>query len=125
MTASKQQIFDQACAGVLRQGCASMVMDAFCAYRGYNGTKCAIGHCIPDDLYQPGMENKAPEQLLRDYPELTKILGKDIHFLYALQRCHDQASNLSDDSFRTVFKRKARDLAAEYSLNTDVLDNAH
>jgi hypothetical protein len=29
-----------------------------CAYRGPNGSRCAIGYYIPDDLYDPLMELK-------------------------------------------------------------------
>ena len=35
-----------------------MYHNSSCAYRGDNGTKCAIGCLIKDEFYSPGFENK-------------------------------------------------------------------
>lgn len=48
-----QEMFDKAYLGVIQQGRKSekdTSCGTTCAYRGPNGTKCGIGHLIPDDL---------------------------------------------------------------------------
>lgn len=65
-----------------------------CAYRGDDGTRCAIGCLIPDELYQRGMENRTVNTLLHAFPELQDyIFGKyninDFKLLTKLQCIHD------------------------------------
>lgn len=61
---------------------------AFCAYRGYNGTKCAIGRHIPDDQYNVNFENESlTDRIMQTLPEEVQLLGKD--FLNEVQNLHD------------------------------------
>jgi hypothetical protein len=53
---NKQELFEKAVNGLLAQGVPSYDSSRSCMYRGLNGTKCAIGHLIPDELYDPGFE---------------------------------------------------------------------
>lgn len=53
---SLQEIFDVAIGGLIKQGAVSGDADRKPAYRGLNGTKCPVGHMIPDAAYFPGME---------------------------------------------------------------------
>src|SRR6188768_4097120 len=65
-----------------------------CQYRGKNGLKCALGHLIPDSLYDEGMESKGVTALFDSYPALVEVL--DAHteserdFLIRLQIVHDE-----------------------------------
>lgn len=63
MSLSLQETFDKMAAGLLAQGDRSwaMLIDAagpvqMCAYRGAHGHKCAAGHLIADEHYQPSLE---------------------------------------------------------------------
>lgn len=55
-----QDVFNLGYIGVIRQGKQSAGADGYCLYRGPDGIKCAIGHCIPDELYTPNLENIIP-----------------------------------------------------------------
>jgi hypothetical protein len=59
-----QEIFDTVAKHLIAQGKQSLLPQVAgdseyngCAYRGENGTKCAIGCLIPDELYNPIIEN--------------------------------------------------------------------
>jgi len=41
---------------LLAQNARSVSFDGRCRYRGENGLKCAVGHCITDDEYDEKME---------------------------------------------------------------------
>lgn len=52
MQLTHQEIYDQVCAHLAKQGRRSMIPingKAICAYRGNGGTKCAVGALIPDE----------------------------------------------------------------------------
>ena len=52
-----QEIFDGVLAHLRKQGKASVNDVGKCAYRGEGGTACAVGCLIPDELYDPRIEN--------------------------------------------------------------------
>jgi predicted RNase H-like nuclease len=59
-----QEVFDTVAQHLIAQGKKSMARlsedphpHAVCAYRGENGTKCAVGCLIPDEAYDPSIEN--------------------------------------------------------------------
>ncbi len=54
---TKQEIFDKVKAHLLAQGKRAVNGDGNCMYRGMDGTKCAVGCLIPDELYTPLLEN--------------------------------------------------------------------
>lgn len=63
---SLQQMFDHVLQALRAQGHASVALYAggssakyVCVYRGPNGDKCAAGHLIPDELYDPRMDPDA------------------------------------------------------------------
>jgi hypothetical protein len=72
----------------------SFVLNTFhnkCLYRHPNGLKCFIGELIPDEMYEPEMENKGIDMLWEYYPEIfSNLFKKDqIPFLEKLQQIHD------------------------------------
>src|SRR5687767_5712675 len=58
----KQTIFNAMWTGLSGQGWKRSIADGSCLYRGPGGLKCAVGHLIPDALYDPGMEDGTPWQ---------------------------------------------------------------
>lgn len=60
-----------------------------CRYRGDNGTKCAVGHLIPDDKYSPSFEGHP----CVDGPvaDLLVSLGYDPDFCDELRNVHDNS----------------------------------
>ncbi len=54
---TRQEIFNLAYTGLHGQGWRQSVnAEGGCMYRGPVGLKCAIGHCIDDQDYDPEME---------------------------------------------------------------------
>ncbi len=90
---TKQEIFDTVVSHLRTQGCKALCAGN-CVYRGPNGTKCAMGALIPDELYAERMEGMSAGMVLESYPELEKLLGGDRasdngRLLTALQETHD------------------------------------
>lgn len=93
---NKQEIFDTVYEKLLKQGKAS-TFDGKCRYRGANGNKCAIGHLIPDELYESYMEGVGfvylPENII-DYIVGDNKDSNIIIFMYYLQKAHDNILTL-------------------------------
>jgi hypothetical protein len=102
-----QEIFDRVATHLLKQGRKSISarMDddggILCAYRGADGTRCAVGCLIPDEHYDAGIEDYrvfaepvanalmaagvVKEVSLRHHDDRFRLLGE-------LQWLHDQRS---------------------------------
>lgn len=90
---SKQEMFDIAAKHLLKQnkqcGYFDDEQNKFrCLYRGDDGTKCAIGALIPDELYCESMENKTAQSLVEHHDGISEIFD-DGWFANRLQRVHD------------------------------------
>lgn len=86
---TEQDIFNAAYLGLKAQGFKMSLRNGGCAYRGLNGLRCAVGHVIPDALYDPEMEGDSAESdLVR---KALAAIGADGHvqFLSQLQCVHD------------------------------------
>lgn len=126
---SKQELFNKGYLGVLAQGGPSVNEQGVCRYRGVNGTKCAVGHMIPDGVYYPGMEGSWITDLVKENPT---TLGDDSRFLQLFQGCHDSAYEetrmLADEkrqeAFIRVFKEKTRWFVRYYQLTIPEIPNA-
>ena len=68
----RQQHFDTVLAHLRKQGKRSTYGNRGCAYRGTDNTKCAIGALLPDELYDPKMENRPVDNLLVNFPEIAR-----------------------------------------------------
>ncbi len=95
----RQKAYDTAKAGLLAQNRKSSDERGFCRLRGFDGTKCAIGFMIPDDMYDPGWEGGTVDEVLfkRGQSGLTlaDVLGvndSDVGFLAELQSIHDNSA---------------------------------
>lgn len=115
---NKQEIFDTVYKALLEQGEPS-VNNGVCAYRGANGNKCAVGHMISDDLYDPEFEGFGleliPEHIINhivgsvdeyEYVERTSLLHK-------LQKAHDKQMRLYG---LDEWKKRMKEIANEFNL---------
>lgn len=96
-----------------------------CKYRGENGTKCAVGCLIPDDLYDPSMEGKNVNDIViphSPYPRVCELFENvDPELLRAMQSAHDNLDGVlfhEQDSVDTAaaMKKKLQDIARAYKL---------
>jgi hypothetical protein len=136
MTFNRQDAFDRAVTGIIKQG-RFAVRDGSCCYR-FDPTaiasprssyppqvhyatapcRCAVGHLIPDDKYSIRMEGKLPyAESIRS--AVGNPIGSDVAFLEALQWVHDKCARNGDTM--DTFIANARAFAESYGLNTNVL----
>lgn len=124
---TKQEIFDKVATHLLTQNikslrdvtsCEDGVLYSGCAYRGDNGTKCAIGCLIPDEAYLHEIEGSTCRS--GAVVELLKSLY-DFHteyqmsFLRQLQIVHDRSPV-------DMWKYQLKHLAEDHMLDASVLD---
>jgi hypothetical protein len=96
-----------------------------CAYRGYNGNKCAIGAVIPDELYQTDFDtfDFTVTKLLDRVPVIEEYF-KDCsrEFLKELQTAHDSPflyyhfGDIEKDDFKSIYAWNLKRLAKEFGL---------
>ena len=125
-----QEIFDSVLAHLRKQGDASLNASGKCAYRGEGGTACAVGCLIPDELYDPRIENWGVGSILNlrtngvgideteAYREvLSRIashLGQENEALLTdLQSAHD---NQLAKSGLPAWEREMKRIAGNYGL---------
>jgi hypothetical protein len=88
---TRQEILDIVAPALINQGCQSYSTSLnTCVYRGPNGTKCAVGHLIPDEIYNDDMEGLNVKSLsgIDGVPEYFRD-NKILKFLSDLQMLHD------------------------------------
>ena len=102
---------------VIAQGAQSK-NDTECAYKGYDGLKCLVGHMIQDCYYHPELESKdisnadvvdAVEQSLG-----TCLNHKDLRILNNLQRAHDMPC------YPTHFLDKFKERIIQYTKQNEL-----
>lgn len=89
---TKNEIFNKVATHLLKQNKRSEneVGGSTCLYRGPYGLKCAAGVLIPDDVYEPRMENTLIMDLCMQYVSLRNLIGaENIPMVQALQHVHD------------------------------------
>lgn len=95
-----QMIFDRVWTGLKGQGFVRSIEGDDCMYRGPDGLKCAVGHCIDDEHYNMNMETEPAENALvgdavcatlgierKDYPAQAMM---------GLQHIHDECAEPSN-----------------------------
>lgn len=109
-----------------------------CVYRGPRGTKCAVGHLLPDELYSGELDDRVSDagtsvqSICNWKPELADFFGvgrcdKDrptashqwtrMNFLMDLQQAHDQhMPHTPSDSLLESWERRMEKIAKEYEL---------
>ena len=74
-----------------------------CRYRGPNGTRCAAGVLIPDDLYEEQMEGDPISWVFDKWPAVKEHFGEAASFVDKAQYVHDSAAHASWDDFPGLF----------------------
>lgn len=88
---NNQTAFNRAVRALRLQGKRSVDKWESCLYRGPDELKCAIGHLIPDRVYNEEMENRNPYNLCEKSPYLRRLFTDcDLTFLAELQIIHDE-----------------------------------
>jgi hypothetical protein len=123
---TQQEIFDTVAKHLFTQGRQGKNnFAASCSYRAQDGSTCAVGCLIPDNLYSPAIESASYsyfgdslEQARRDVFEY--LGGKENEdFLYALQRLHDNNYNWETEN---KLKHALRGFAIDHNVSAEVLD---
>ena len=92
-----RELLSKAINSVINQGRQS-ITNSGCAYRGPDGVKCAIGHLISDEFYNPRIEGDGIQTYGSSVREMVEeSIGRELtedEFMYltALQNAHDRAS---------------------------------
>jgi len=87
-----------------------------CKYR-HNGYACAIGHLIPDEVYDPKMEGFTLSGLVdENFSGLPSYFSKYRNFLQYLQQAHDFCRGLSS------IKEELGYVAKQFELDPSVID---
>lgn len=118
-----QEIFDTVAKHLFKQGQRATDPDGgvMCSYRGANGTKCAVGVLIPDELYDAVMEGKTLDGLIScTMVALPDWMMEHWTLLGWLQDEHDLESNWRDS---VTMKLALRHAADGCGVNADVLNN--
>ena len=89
-----------------------------CAYRGRDGTKCAVGVLIPDEVYVPTMESLRAHAVVAGFCELEH-LGPHWELLNELQGVHDSEASWGWDPARV--RAGLRRVAEAHELDASVL----
>lgn len=129
-----QQMFDRVATHLLTQNEMAM-KDGGCAYRGEEGTMCAVGCLIDDKVYSKELEGHSlwDENLDDEENQVTTavensigrpITTKEFNMLQELQQLHDGARVLSGEPAVKGWPTGLRSIAKRYELSDEVVDNA-
>lgn len=107
----KQEFFNKVVTHLLKQNKKSGVPGQ-CKYRTeMDGEvlRCAIGACIPDDIYDERMEDRGIAEIMAEFPEVRPYLSDDVRFMIQLQQIHDR-------SYPKYWRLHLRFVARDYGL---------
>ena len=117
---TRQEMFNRAYLGIIRQGGLGKTLDGRCMYTTPNGWHCGVGHCmteaqLAEALASPNLNIDVPSTLVR-----AGILPPEFNVSFAnkLQEVHDNSEALVD------FIEMMKGLAAEFSLTVPSLEEA-
>lgn len=123
---TNQEILNLVYPAIVKQGGMSVGSDGFCAYRGENGMRCAVGWLIDDENYRHALESQTVDGSIVVRKALGNSVGEvDIEFCSALQDAHDAfliAQTLGKldkeevESWETFNKKEFERLADEWNL---------
>lgn len=114
-----QGVFDFVVKKLREQGRASANRRR-CLYRGPHGMKCAVGQMIPDDLYDPKMDDDGDtcSGLRHILPKIGQMDNYEL--LAALQLAHDKCWTVSGAS-HADFCAELSCIAERFGLNDKVV----
>lgn len=99
---TNQEIFDKVADHLIKQGRKSIRENTsrYCMYRGADGTMCAVGCLIPDELYSADMEDLTADDLIKKFPNTKKIFNpRSTNLLLDLQDVHDSCRVITNKQF--------------------------
>ncbi len=110
---TKQQTFDKVKTHLMEQQKKALSLSNTCCYRAADGSKCAVGCLIPDELYSRDLEGYSvwshDYNTLKGPTHLMVQLGHDLLLLRDLQECHD-SYDVSE------WPKRLSDIASKHSL---------
>lgn len=122
LPATDQEAFNFVLYTLSRQGKRSVdTRTETCQYRSEDGSKCAVGHMIPDDKYHKGLEyigvqtHSVRAALDPVFVDVNKFL------LFYMQDAHDTADD--GDEFGPSFRNKMRTVAKTFKLEYPNVEN--
>lgn len=119
MTLTNQEIFDKALNGIRNQNYQPSMSGDACQYRGPNGTACAVGHCIPQEVAEEWdrMLDSTIRSVSTEKPEeYNQYFTKEqTSFLSDLQFIHDRKLRHGSDFFETEMSNLAIKYQLEYN----------
>ena len=87
---NKQKTFETVAKHLFQQGKQATDEAGSCVYRAYDGSQCAVGCLIPDELYVKELEGTAVGNIFRKFPEIVDFIGSEnLSMLARLQHIHD------------------------------------
>lgn len=117
---NKQEIFDKVYTELSKQGVPSVDPYGNCLYRGPNGTKCAVGHLIPDELYDEEMNKLAvddlPHSVLYHIGVTPDYSYGVMNLLRTLQDVHDMALTVSFQLWHEEMQRVAKEFRLQFNF---------
>lgn len=115
VTYTPQLLFDTVAQALILQGSAAVEPGTDqCVYRTQSGKKCAIGHLIPESLYDPIMEGFRASALIESFG-LRELFPPDLDLLMMrLQLVHD--TTLKRQGL-AAWKSDMRTLALHFDLD--------
>lgn len=112
-----QQIFDAVVAHARQQPERALNEFGHCRYRDHYGRKCFVGALIPDELYQPRMENQSVEAVFEFFPEVeAHIIQDDQEHKSSIKFLLIKLQDIHDYYTPEVWEDKFRDLAQQSNL---------
>lgn len=122
----KQTIFDTVVRHLGRQGHPAMNGAGRCVYRAPDGSKCAVGCLIPDELYRPEMDTGSEcgssfgVGSLDEYFKLPDYFAPNGGLLSVLQNSHDGWAQYG----LGVMLKRLQKIAEQFNLKPDVIAEA-
>ena len=104
-----QQVFDHVYGALKKQGRRSVRADNpyFCYYRALNGDKCAAGHLIADEYYDPAFEDyDTLNPGVREALIKSGVSKEHLELVRSLQKAHDEfAPFYESEPFNATLQR--------------------
>ena len=118
-----QEIYDTVARALLAQGRPSICKYGRCLYRGPDGLKCAIGHLIPDENYDPKFEGLGIDNFFYDDVHGFGFNKKDKNLLVDLQLAHDDTNHWqTNEEWRQIWKDRMLSVAKDFDLDISVFE---
>ena len=99
-----QEAFNIVYRALVKQGYRAVSRKGICTYRAPDGSKCAIGHLIPDQWYSRGFAGKPISYVIPRVPGLDRIT-RDL--LGRMMSAHDNHMPLKRSYYRSITEWRA------------------